>query len=231
MNKRTKSSFLVYAIILGVYLVIFLAIPFPKTATTWVCFAFTIVAIIASAGITYYAFSKSDELRSKVYGFPIFRLGLIYCVVQLITGAIICVIGIFIYVPDWIAVVVSVLILALSAIGVIAVDNTSDIITEQEKQTTTSIKKMNSFKLDIQYIVDSCTDDELKKQLQKLSEKFKYSDPVSCDELVDVESQLNLEVKALEALVNSDVPSAKIKAQSVEKLLADRNRRCKEYKK
>lgn len=230
MNKKVKSSFLVYAIILFVYLVLFLAIPFPKGAAAWVCFAFTIITVLAGAGITYYAFSKGNDLRSKVYGFPVFRIGVIYCAVQLIVGVVICVVGSFVDVPAWIAVVVSVIILALSAIGVVAADNTRDIITEQEAQTAASIKKMNTFKLDIQYVVETCTDDELKKQLQKLAEKFKYSDPVSSEELADIETQLETEVKALSELVSSDIPSAKSKAQSIEILLADRNRRCKEYK-
>jgi len=230
MTKKTKSAFLVYAIILAVYLVLFFAIPFTKGVAAWISFAFTIVAIVGGAGITYYAFPKGDDLKSKLYGFPVFSIGFIYSAVQFVFGLIICIVGSFVDVTAWIAVLVSVLIMALSAVGIIATDNIRDIITEQEQQTVVATKTMITFKLDMQYIVDVCKDVALKKQLEKLSEKFRYSDPVSCDELTEIEDRLKSEVKELEALVNADIAAAIVKTQSIEILLADRNRRCKEYK-
>ena len=229
-DKKTLSFLIVFAIIFVMYNVIFFAVPFPKTGAAWVEYVFSLLAIVGGAGITYYAFGKGGELKSKVYGFPIFRMGFIYAIVQLILGLVICIIGFFADVPVWIPLVVSVLILGLSAIGVIAADNTRDVIEEQEEQVARATKPMQTFRLDMQYIADSCKDETLKKKLNSLSEKFRYSDPVSCDELKEQEERLRTEVSELEALVNTDTEKAAELAEKIELHLADRNRRCKELK-
>lgn len=229
-DKKTLSFLVVFAIIFVMYNVIFFAVPFPKTGAAWVEYAFSMLAVFGGAGISYYAFSKGGDLKSKVYGFPIFRMGYIYSIVQLVFGLVVCIIGFFVDVPMWISLVVSVLVLGLSAIGVIAADTVRDVIEEQEEQVARVTKPMQTFRLDIQYIADSCKDEALKKKLNSLSEKFRYSDPVSCDELKEQEEKLRTEVSELEALVNADTEKAAELAEKIELHLADRNRRCKELK-
>lgn len=229
-DKKTLSFLIVFAVILVMYNVVFFAVPFPKTGAAWAEYAFSMLAIIGGAGISYYAFSKGGNLKSKVYGFPVFRMGYIYAAVQLIFGIAICIIGFFADVPMWIPLVVSVIILGLSAIGVIAADSARDVIEAQEEQVRTATKPMQTFRLDMQYIADSCKDERLKIKLNSLSEKFRYSDPVSCDELKEQEEKLRSEVSELEALVNADTEKAAELAEKAELHLADRNRRCKELK-
>lgn len=227
MNKKMRFLIAVYAIILIAFCVLYLVVPFPKSGAYWIEFAFSVIAICAGCGVSYYAL-KNDGL--KVYGFPMLNIGFGYTAVQLVFGFVIAIVGFFANVPIWITVVVSVLILALSAIGFIGTDNARDIVEEQEVRDETATKAMKTFRLDTQYIADLCSDAELKKQLEKLAEKFKYSDPVSSDELSDIEDNLRREVKNLAALVNTDNEQAAKKIGEVEMLLADRNRRCKELK-
>lgn len=229
MNKKIKSMILIYAIIFIAECVLFLAIPFPKSGAAWLEFVFTLVSICGGCGISWYAF-KNEGLKSKIYGFPVFRIGFFYMIVQLIVGWIIAIVGCFVSVPIWVALVASVIIIAVFGIGAIGTDNARDIITEQQEQTRASVKQMKMFRLDIQYIVDICTDNELKKPLEKLAESFKYSDPVTSEELSGIEENLQSQVKALAALVNTDKELAKKKIDEVSVLLADRNRRCKELK-
>lgn len=228
-NKKTKSLLAVYAIILVMFCALYLVVPFPKTGAYWVEFIFSLIAVTGGCGISWYAFNN-DGIKSKIYGFPVFNLGFAYMAVQIVFGIVIAAVGFAVNVPVWITVVASVLILGLAAIGIIGADNARDIIEEQENHDEIATKAMKTFRLDIQYIVDLCGDTELKKSLEKLVEQFKYSDPVSSDELTDIEDNLQREVKNLAALVNSDRELAAKKISEIETLLADRNRRCKDLK-
>lgn len=228
-NKKAKSLFAVYAIVLGAFCVIYLVVPFPKIGAYWLEFAFALVAVCASFVVGYSSLKK-DGLKSKVYGIPILKIGIAYMTVQLIISFAMAVIGFFATVPLWIPIVVSVLVLAVSAIGFIGADNARDIITEQESRDEIATKTMKTFRLDMQYIVDLCTDANFKKPLAELANQFEYSDPVSNEELSDIEEKLQREVKNLAALVNFDPELARKKADEVSMLLADRNRRCKELK-
>ena len=60
LNKKSISMIAVYAIILVVYILVFCLIPFPKIAASYISFAFTIVSILASLGITAVAFKDDD---------------------------------------------------------------------------------------------------------------------------------------------------------------------------
>lgn len=229
MNRKMTSLFAAYAVVLVTFCILYLVIPFQKTGAYWSEFGFSLIAVCAGCGVGWYSL-KNYGLKSKVYGFPMLNIGIAYMVVQLIFAFVIAIVGFFADIPLWIPIVVSVLILAISAVGFIDADNARDIIEEQENRDELVTKAMKTFRLDTQYLVDLCNDTELKKSLEKLAEQFKYSDPVSSDELTDIEDNLQREVKALAALVNSDEELAAKKISEITVLLADRNRRCKDLK-
>lgn len=231
MNKKGKSLIIVYAIILVVWSVIFWVVPFPKNAASVVAYIFSVLALVFGFGVTGYSFSKGDDIKSKVYGFPIFKLGVIYTAVQIIFTLIIAAIGFFVAVPAWIVWVVSIVFAGLAAIGVIAADSTRDIITEQEKTSEVQTKAIKYFRLDMGGIADRCKDAELKKSVEKFADELKYSDPVSSDELEEIEKKISDGIDKLSALVNDDTEAAQKQLDELDRLLSDRNRRCKALKK
>ena len=232
MNKKQKSFVAIFVIAFVLYNVLFFAIPLRKIAASWVMYVFSLVAIILSACITAYAFGKEDSnLKSKIYGYPIFKIGMVYVAVQILLGAVIGLIGAFVHVPAWIAVVIAVVLLGLALAGVIATDNIRDVIEEQEEVLERQTKTVTYFRMNMESVIDFCEDEELRKKLVNLSEKFRYSDPVSCDELEEIEQKITEEIEVLKNLVTSDVDEASKKIVYIENLLADRNRRCKALKK
>ena len=68
LGKKSKSVIAIYAILLVVYIVAFLIIPFNKIAASWISFAFTIIAIAGSLLIFNFAFNAKETLVSKIYG-------------------------------------------------------------------------------------------------------------------------------------------------------------------
>ena len=128
MNKKNKSIIAVYGILAFIYLIAFVIIPFPKNAASWISFVFTLISFVLSLGVSLYVFGKEDEMTSKFYGFPIFKIAYMYPLMQFAVGVIICIIAAFVAVPYWIALILSLIILGASAIGVIATDNARDII-------------------------------------------------------------------------------------------------------
>ncbi len=230
MSKKAISLISIYSIVFVAYAILFFLIPFPKSIAAWIEFAFTLISIISGLGITYYAFSNGETLRSKIYGFPVFRIGAVYMIAQISFGIIICLIGILVTVPAWIPAAVSIVLLMLTALGTIVSDNARDIIEQQEQNDKVSTKTMTYFRLDIQSIVDMCGDAELKKRLIALNDNFKYSDPISSNELKAIEAEIRDEIKKLSSAISSDVSAAERATGKIERLLADRNRRCKALK-
>ncbi len=227
-NKIGKSVAISYSIVLVIHILAFLIIPFDKNAADWTAFAFTNISVICSFLIFGYAFRADDSLISKVYGYPIFRLGIIYMVVQFIISIIIYVVGAFVVVPCWIAVLGSIILLGVASIGVIAADNTRDAIENIDRTTSEATVKMTSFKIDIAGIVDRCSDTIVKKELEKLNEDFKYSDPVSSPATVNIESVITKELDILKIMLVSKTQNEILdKITEIKNILTERNRVCK----
>lgn len=228
MNKKNNSIISVYGILAFIYLIAFVVIPFPKNAASWISFVFTLVSFVLSLGVTLYVFGKDDEMTSKFYGFPIFKIAYMYPLVQFAVGLLICIIAAFVAVPYWIALILSLIILGASAIGVIATDNARDIIEETEAETERVTKATKMFNLNIASVLDLCSDMAVKKELEKLAESFRFSDPVSSDATEDVEDTIMEKLENLKIGISSATADENIaKIAELKNLLAERNRICK----
>ena len=201
LNKKSKSVIAVYAIVLFVYVLAFLIIPFNKTAASWISFVFTIIAIAGSLFVCGYAFNAKQTLVSKIYGYPIFRVGAVYAIAQLVVDVVICAISAVIAVPYWVALLVSVILLGAAAIGVIITDNTRDLVEEVDESVNVDTKNVTRFQIDIAGIVDICENTEVKADLEKLNELFRFSDPVTNDETREVEESIKTMLAELKTIV------------------------------
>lgn len=231
LGKKSKSVIAIYAILLVVYIVAFLIIPFNKIAASWISFAFTIIAIASSLLIFNFAFNAKETLVSKIYGYPIFRVGAVYALAQLVIGVVICAISAVIAVPYWVALLVSVILLGAAAIGVIITDNTRDLVEEVDESVNVDTKNVTRFQIDIAGIDDVCENTEVKADLEKLNELFRFSDPVTNDETREVEESIKTMLAELKTIVadgSTDDINALIKR--ITNTLNERNRICKASK-
>ena len=228
MNKKNKSIIAVYGILAFIYLIAFVIIPFPKNAASWISFVFTLISFVLSLGVSLYVFGKDDEMTSKFYGFPIFKIAYMYPLVQFAVGVIICLIAAFVAVPYWVALILSLIILGVSAIGVIATDNARDIVEENEAEIERVTKATKLFNLNVSSVLDLCTEPSVKKELEKLAESFRFSDPVSSDATEDIESTIMEKLENLKISISSSDSDENIaKITELKNLLAERNRICK----
>lgn len=231
MNKKNKSIIAVYGILAFIYLIAFVIIPFPKNAASWISFVFTLVSFVLSLGVTLYVFGKDDEMTSKFYGFPIFKIAYMYPLVQFIVGVVICLIAAFVAVPYWVALVLSLVILSVFAIGVIATDNARDIIEENEAEIERVTKATKLFNLNVSSVLDLCTELSVKKELEKLAESFRFSDPVSSDATEEIENTIMEKLENLKLGISSSSADENIaKITELKNLLSERNRICKASK-
>ena len=229
MEKNNNRPIILLGIVAAVYLVLALAIPFPKNnAAYWISFLFGLLAVGAQAYVMKTAFDKGEPLRSKFYGYPIAKIGVTYLAVQVVVSFLFMTMGFFFAVPAWLALVVCVLIAGVFSVGFISADIMRDEVERQDKQLVKDVKTMRALQSKTAFIVTQCTDNGLKPMLRELSEKFRFSDPVSSDALAEIENDLTATVDELQAAVmENDIDSAKVLCAKVAATLEQRNTMCK----
>ncbi len=228
MNKKKNMtrSVVILAIVLILYCILAFAIPFVRGGVFWLSFVFTLIALCAMFYVLKASFDHGESARSKFYGFPIARVGLIYLAVQLIAGFVCMAIGFAL--PTWVALVVFVIILAATAIGLITTEGIRDEVERQDEVLKKNVSNMRALQSKATAIAAQCEDEGTRKVLNALADKFRFSDPVSSATTEEAEAGLAALMEELQAAVlDSDSEAAAALAKRLEAALAERNRLCK----
>ena len=224
MSKNATRGIITLAVLFVVFTVIAFVIPFPKTTVFWIAYLCGVFAILFQIYIFKSSFGNEDA-RSRFYGFPIARLGIIYLVIQMIAS--IAEIALAKFIPAWIVIVINVLILAFALIGCITAETMRDEIAKQDGKLKKSVFNMRELQSISATLVDQCSDENLKKDLRKLADEFRYSDPLSSDKTKVLEADLQSRVSDLQqAIVDGDIEGAKALCSKISGCLKERNRIC-----
>ena len=171
-DKSQLRFWVVLVVIAVVYNVIALALPFPKNAVFIISYLFTMIAIAAQVYVIRTAFFQGEGIKSKFYGFPIAKLGVIYLAVQLVLGFLFMALGAI--VPLWLPLILYILLLGASVIGLIAVDA----VREESQRQDTVLKKnvdcMRHFQAQTKSLANENQMPEVGEALRKLAEELSY---------------------------------------------------------
>ena len=144
-DLRKNSLYIILGIVAVIYTVGFCLIPFHKSAASWVAFAFGLIAIGGSCFIILIALDKGRDIKSKVYGLPILKLGYVYLISQMIVTLLVSISAMIVDTPVWIPLVISIVLIGIVAVGVIITNNTREIIEKQDDAVKIATKQVTMF--------------------------------------------------------------------------------------
>lgn len=226
MKKNAIRWWVVLGVVLVVYNVLAFALPFPKTAVFAVSYLFTMIAILAQIYVIRTAFYRGEGVKSKFYGFPIAKLGVIYLAVQLIAGLVFMALGLI--VPVWLPLALYVVLLGVAAVGFVAADAARDEVVRQEVKLEKDVSRMREFQAKGRALVTLNQVPEAARPLEKLAEDLRFSDPVSSEALTEIEDRLAECLAQLQEAVSAQKTEQILSVcQEAEHILAERNQLCK----
>ena len=230
LNEKEKKGVLVLVLLFVVYTLIVLAVPFAKGGMFWLTYLFTAAAFGVQAYVFKLSFEKEAGAKSKFYGFPIARVGVLYLAVQLVLGLVFMALAAV--APVWLALVLYLALLVAAAVGVIATDSIRGEVERQDTQLKKDVATMRALQSKAAALPARCEGTTTKAALEKLAEEFRYSDPVSAPALTDLETDMAATMEELSAAV-TDGDNAAVLAlcKKISATLAERNRLCKLNKK
>ena len=197
-------------------------IPFAHTAAFWISYGFTLAAFAVVAASIYIAFIKHPDVKSRFYGFPIVRIGVLYGGAQLIVSVMVMALGQWF--PGWIAVLVYAIGLGAAVIGLIS----AEVVVEEIQTQDVKLKRDVSLMRGLQSKASQMAAQSENAAIKALAEEFRYSDPVSNDAVAEAEADLTALVDELQsAVVDSDAEAISQLCHKASALLTERNRICK----
>ena len=222
MKKNSSKGYLILGILFILVSVIAFTVPAAKTAAFWISYAFTVVAFAAQIIIWNAALGRSESLKSKFLGFPVVHIGIVNIVVQIIALIVFLAIPTL---PIWSAVVACAVIAGTSAVCMIASDvgrSEIELVSAKVQEKTFYIKQLQA---DVELLAGSETDTATKSALMQLAEKIRYSDPMSDEQLSDIEDRITEKIAELKVSTDKTIIINELNS-----LLDERNRKIKIFK-
>lgn len=225
--KNTVAFGLIYVILLGVFNLLVFTISKSRNDVFWLSYGFMTLAFVVQIVSMFMSF-KSADVETAFFGIPLASFSVFYLCAELVIGALFM---IFQMASFTLALVIQVLVLAvflsIAIISLLARDTVQQ-ISDNVKEHVSNLK---SVLVDIEMLMDCCTDPELKADLRKLSETVKYSDPISNEAVADVEQRIMRKISELRINIDDNqIADAKQSCADLERLYVERNKKLAIYK-
>jgi hypothetical protein len=222
-TKNTARFLIVDAIVLAVFNVIAFVLPFNRLAGFWTGYSFASFAIVFTAIVGLYAFAR-EGMRSKFLGMPLAFVVWAYLLAQLAVSLVEMAVP---AIPVQYPIALNVILLAVALIALIAADAGKEEVERLDAKVKAKVFFIKSLQGDVESLASSAADANLKKSLKALSDAIRFSDPMSAPELAPIESSIEAKVSALRDAAGSDSGAAIALCAEIERLVGDRNRKCK----
>jgi len=231
-----KKTFKHYAVIWAILLVVFNVIAFVSpgwithekyTASFWIGYVFITLAFAGQLACAYKVF-QAENLTKLFYNFPLFSLSYTGLIVSFVVGGLCMLIS---PLPYWVGAIVSIAVLALTAIAVVKASAAAEIVEEIDEKVKVQTSFIRGLTADAESLIAAARSEEAKAACKKVYEAIRYSDPRSHEGLAEIESELSKRfAKFAEAVQSNDIEQIKLGQSDIEVLVWNRNRACKELK-
>lgn len=189
----------------------------------WISYVFMVVAYLIHIGCAFYI-GKNLSVRAAFFGIPLFSFSIFFICAELFVSFV------FMIFKNSASVRVAVLIqaLLLCLFIVIAVISlmTRDVVSDVDKKIKENVGNIKGLNVDVEMLIQRCTDAETTGALNKLSETIKYSDPMSNSAVATQDQMIMQYMPELRMAFDSgDMTKVKDLCGKIELLFVERNKK------
>lgn len=221
--KKKGLIIAIYAIVFAIYNVLTFVLCKKLNNVFWCSYGFMITTYIVHVVIQMFFSNEENKNKQFVKG-PMLVLSLIFVLIQLIINVV------FMDLKDTVGMTMVATVHGICfAVYVIAIlvflvlKNNADKRTDTIKQEVVFIKGVC---IDIEMMIKNCSDDKMKKTLNKLHDVVMYSDPMSNKYVEDEEDEIMENMVELKTVMSDgDFESAKILCDRMNNLFEERNKK------
>ena len=115
--RKNATPYIILAILFGLFNVFAFVIPFDKTSTFWMAYAFTIAMFITEFIVLLMVFPQNNTPEKRFLSWPLICVGVMYFAIQTVLFFLF---GLIPNIPPWIAVIIFSFVFGVALIGFVA---------------------------------------------------------------------------------------------------------------
>lgn len=230
MKKDFKIYAICWAILFTVFNVVCFVIPSEVAGMSkfggafWAGYIFITLAFIGQLICAYFAF-KAENLKKLFYKLPLITISYTGLILTIVFGALFMAIP---NLPNWIGIIVCLLILAFNAIAVIMASWAGDLVDSIDEKVKTQTQFIKLLTVDAQGLINRAKSAMVKNECKKVYDAIRYSDPMSSEALSVIEAKITVKMDEFtNAISEDDSERSKEIADELVLLVKERNNKCK----
>lgn len=214
---------LIYLVIFVAYnLVVFLVFK-NFNAVFWISYAFMLVAYLIHIGCTF-SVAKNTNVKALFFGIPLGAFSIYFVLAELFTSFVFMIFKANASVK--VTIVIQALLLCVFAVVAIVSIMTRDTVHNVDQKIKENVNFIKGINVDVEMLIQRCTNPETTGALKKLSETIKYSDPMTNSVVATQEQMIMQYMAELRSVFDSgDMNSAKELCVKIELLFVERNKK------
>ncbi len=201
-------------------------IPFVKNIVFLIAYFFSVTAILMQVYMLHEMAKSQVLIKDRVYDFPMFRISVLYLIVQITASLLLM--GFSAKIPVFAAVLIEMVILAVAVMGFCAARAARTEALRQDAQLEEKLIKMKELQARINLLISQCEEAQIQEILRKLAEEIHYSNPLSKEITEEIEEEISVLFTEIEAAaLDGDTDNTFGLCERITGLLRERDRICK----
>ena len=237
MKKAFKFYLIAWAILFVIFNVVVIVLPKETTIAgvtytklgglSWITLILFELCFVGHLACTWIAL-RQNKLSGTFYRLPLIRLSYACIIVTTVIG---CVMMAIPNLPDWIPLIVVLIIMALYAVAVLKAAAAAEIVEQIDEKVKVQTAFIKTLTVDANTLCSRAKSEPVKTACKKVFEAVRYSDPMTSGALTDVENRIKTEFNAFtDAVISDNADAANASMGELLSLLTERNKTCKANK-
>lgn len=217
MSKKKTLAYTSIIVSFAIFNLLVFTIIKNRGSAFWINYGFTFLAFLVQPVIWELTLGRNNSLKSKFLGFPILYVGMTYFCIQIILFVVLVLIP---KVSPWLVLAINSIVAGVAIISLAIVEIGKDEVSRIEEKVSRKRFFIDELRIEVEMLARSQSDPLMKKTLEELVEKIRFSDPMSSNLLSAIEEEIRLKVVVLK---ETDVSRMVEAVKDIEALIVRRN--------
>lgn len=196
------------------------------TPSFWGGYVSIVVAFVVNLIFAIMALYTNDA-KKLFYNISFFRSNYAGLILAFVTGSVFMLLP---SIPYWICTLISVIVMGVNLVSLIKARTAAKLVSDVDDKIANNTQFIKRFVAETQSLVALAKNEEARQLAQKVYEAARYSDPVSNEQLAEVEQKIEGAFEAFATAIRTDSKEASTEADTVLYYIKNRNELCKALK-
>ena len=189
----------------------------------WISYVFMIVAYLIHIGCAFNIL-KNTNVKAVFFGIPLGAFSVYFVLAELFTSLVFMIFRASASVK--VTIVIQALLLCVFAVVAIVSIMTRDTVNNVDQKIKENVNFIKGINVDVEMLIQRCTNPETTGALKKLSDTIKYSDPMTNSAVATQEQMIMQYMAELRTVFDSgDMNSVRGLCTKIELLFVERNKK------